>query len=81
MMLEGKVALVTGSAMNIGRATALALAAAFDLAPRTPAFGFVGLGLALALITFGLLASTAHLGRPERAWRAAAGAGAASGWW
>lgn len=33
-------------------------------------FGFVALGLALALITSGLLSSTAHLAHPERAWRA-----------
>lgn len=32
--------------------------------------GFIGLGLSLGLIALGLLASTAHLGRPERAWRA-----------
>ncbi|MFV0295524.1 MAG: dimethyl sulfoxide reductase anchor subunit family protein [Hyphomicrobiaceae bacterium] len=32
--------------------------------------GLGGLVLALALITVGLLTSTAHLGRPERAWRA-----------
>jgi DMSO reductase anchor subunit len=32
--------------------------------------GLVGLGLALALIAGGLLSSTGHLGRPERAWRA-----------
>jgi DMSO reductase anchor subunit len=32
--------------------------------------GFVALGLALALITAGLLSSTLHLGHPERAWRA-----------
>src|SRR5688572_21545968 len=38
--------------------------------PQTSAFGLVGLGLALLLITGGLLSSTAHLGRPERAWRA-----------
>ena len=31
---------------------------------------FVGLGIALVLITGGLLSSTFHLGRPERAWRA-----------
>ena len=36
----------------------------------TPPLGLVGLGLALALITIGLLVSTLHLGRPERAWRA-----------
>ncbi|MBU2532558.1 MAG: dimethyl sulfoxide reductase anchor subunit [Alphaproteobacteria bacterium] len=33
-------------------------------------FRFLGFGIALALITAGLLSSTAHLGRPERAWRA-----------
>jgi sulfite dehydrogenase (quinone) subunit SoeC len=33
-------------------------------------FTIVSFGLAFALITFGLLASTSHLGRPERAWRA-----------
>lgn len=32
--------------------------------------GLVGLTLALGLVTLGLLSSTAHLGRPERAWRA-----------
>ncbi len=33
-------------------------------------FGVVSIILALALVTAGLLSSTAHLGRPERAWRA-----------
>ncbi|UVK54976.1 dimethyl sulfoxide reductase anchor subunit [Mesorhizobium sp. AR02] len=32
--------------------------------------GFAGMGLALGLISAGLLSSTGHLGRPERAWRA-----------
>ncbi|CDX29381.1 DMSO reductase chain C [Mesorhizobium sp. ORS 3359] len=32
--------------------------------------GFVGMALALGLIVTGLLSSTGHLGRPERAWRA-----------
>jgi sulfite dehydrogenase (quinone) subunit SoeC len=36
----------------------------------TPGFAFATLIVALALITAGLLSSTAHLGRPERAWRA-----------
>jgi DMSO reductase anchor subunit len=48
----------------------LALFVATGLVPATPMLGFVGLGLALALITAGLLSSTAHLGHPERAWRA-----------
>jgi sulfite dehydrogenase (quinone) subunit SoeC len=34
------------------------------------AFALVTLGIALALITIGLLSSTLHLGHPERAWRA-----------
>jgi sulfite dehydrogenase (quinone) subunit SoeC len=34
------------------------------------AFALVCLGVALGLITIGLLASTFHLGHPERAWRA-----------
>ncbi|MBX3582327.1 MAG: dimethyl sulfoxide reductase anchor subunit [Rhizobiaceae bacterium] len=33
-------------------------------------FRLVSLGIAVALISAGLLSSTAHLGRPERAWRA-----------
>lgn len=33
-------------------------------------FGPVGAGIAMALATAGLLASTRHLGRPERVWRA-----------
>jgi DMSO reductase anchor subunit len=32
--------------------------------------GGIGLMIALAAITFGLLASTMHLGNPRRAWRA-----------
>ncbi|RWD05373.1 MAG: dimethyl sulfoxide reductase anchor subunit [Mesorhizobium sp.] len=32
--------------------------------------GLVGMGLSLGLIAAGLLSSTRHLGRPERAWRA-----------
>ena len=40
------------------------------LVPAERWLGLVGFGLAFALITAGLLSSTAHLGRPERAWRA-----------
>ena len=50
----------------------LAIAALLNLVPRDPVLGFFGFGLALALITTGLLASTLHLGRPARAWRALA---------
>jgi sulfite dehydrogenase (quinone) subunit SoeC len=48
----------------------LGLLAPYGALPRSAAFGFVSTGLALALVSAGLLASTAHLGRPERAWRA-----------
>lgn len=39
-------------------------------APSSPAFGIVTILIALTLASSGLAASTAHLGRPERAWRA-----------
>ncbi len=42
----------------------------FGLVPGGAAFGAGAVGLALVLIMLGLLSSTAHLGRPERAWRA-----------
>lgn len=38
--------------------------------PDSRWFALFGLGLALGFATLGLLASTFHLGRPERAWRA-----------
>jgi DMSO reductase anchor subunit len=38
--------------------------------PLSPLFGLVALGLGFVLVTTGLLASTLHLGRPERALRA-----------
>lgn len=40
------------------------------LLPESPWFAFFGIGLALASAALGLSASTFHLGRPERAWRA-----------
>jgi len=38
--------------------------------PEHPLFGVINLGIGLVLVTAGLLSSTAHLGHPERAWRA-----------
>jgi DMSO reductase anchor subunit len=64
------IVFTTASGAGYGLLIWLAVAAVFNLVPRDPVLGFVGLGLALALITTGLLASTLHLGRPERAWRA-----------
>jgi DMSO reductase anchor subunit len=60
----------TASGAGYGLLIGLAVAVATGLAPRNPMLGLFGLGVALALITLGLLTSTAHLGRPERAWRA-----------
>src|SRR6185295_7485595 len=60
----------TASGAGYGLLLWLAAAAALNLAPRDPMLGFFGLGLAIALVTIGLLSSTLHLGRPERAWRA-----------
>lgn len=49
----------------------LGLSAATSAGAARPApIGWLGFGVAFALITIGLLSSTAHLGRPERAWRA-----------
>ena len=48
----------------------LGLLAPADLLPQGRGFGAAALGLALGLVSFGLVASTFHLGRPERAWRA-----------
>ena len=60
----------TASGAGYGLLIWLAVAAAFNLVPRDPVLGFFSLGLAIALVTVGLLSSTLHLGRPERAWRA-----------
>lgn len=52
----------------------LALLAVLGVSGLLPAdniwFALIALGLALGLITAGLLSSTFHLGHPERAWRA-----------
>ncbi len=48
----------------------LGLLRPLGLVPGGAGFGALACGLALLLIGAGLLSSTAHLGRPERAWRA-----------
>lgn len=63
------IVFTTASGAGYGLLIGLAIAVTFGLAPRDPLLGFFGLGLALALVTVGLLTSTFHLGRPERAWR------------
>src|SRR6201985_1219709 len=64
------IVFTTASGAGYGLLIWLCVAAGLKLVPLDPPLGFIGLGLALALVTFGLLASTLHLGRPERAWRA-----------
>lgn len=60
----------TASGAGYGLLFLLGLAGAFGwVEPQRP-FGLVALAAALGLITAGLLSSTAHLGHPERAWRA-----------
>jgi DMSO reductase anchor subunit len=60
----------TMSGAGFGLLIWLAALALTGKVTTTPALGIVGLGLAFALIAAGLISSTAHLGRPERAWRA-----------
>lgn len=60
----------TASGAGYGLLFLLGLAGAGGLVPGTLTFGLVGFALAFGLITAGLLASTFHLGHPERAWRA-----------
>jgi DMSO reductase anchor subunit len=59
---------------GLGQGLAVSLAAAVLTGLLAPASSFLGWGLAAAilLLAAGLLSSFLHLGRPERAWRAAA---------
>jgi sulfite dehydrogenase (quinone) subunit SoeC len=60
----------TASGAGYGLLALIGLLLPFGVLPSYGWFGFAALGLALALITGGLLSSTAHLGHRERAWRA-----------
>ena len=60
----------TASGAGYGLLALLGVFGPAALVPQDRWFGFAGLGLALALVTAGLVASTFHLGHPERAWRA-----------
>ena len=64
------IAFTTASGAGYGLLFLLGLVAPAGWVPVTLGFGAVALGLALGLITVGLLASLLHLGHPERAWRA-----------
>jgi len=60
----------TASGAGYGLLALLGLGGVFGLLPVDRWFGITGFLLALIAITAGLLSSTYHLGRPERAWRA-----------
>ena len=60
----------TASGAGYGLLVMLAVLGVAGLVPTTRMLGLVGFALALGLISAGLLSSTFHLGRPERAWRA-----------
>lgn len=60
----------TMSGAGFGLLMWLAALALTGKVTTAPALGVVALGLSFALIAAGLISSTAHLGRPERAWRA-----------
>ncbi len=64
------VVFTTASGAGYGMLFWLAVLRPLGVLPEGAAFGLIALGLAVFLISVGLLASTAHLGRPERAWRA-----------
>lgn len=60
----------TATGAGYGLLALLGVFAVLGVIPPDRWLGFVSLGLSLGLITAGLLSSTLHLGRPERAWRA-----------
>jgi DMSO reductase anchor subunit len=60
----------TASGAGYGLIAWLGVLAALGLLPAERWFGFVAFALGLGLVVLGLLSSTLHLGRPERAWRA-----------
>lgn len=60
----------TATGAGYGLLALLGTFAACGLLPPNLLVGLVSLGLALGLISSGLVASTGHLGHPERAWRA-----------
>lgn len=60
----------TASGAGYGMLIVLSMMASWQVVPLDRVFGIVSFGLAFLLVTSGLLASTFHLGHPERAWRA-----------
>lgn len=64
------IVFTTLSGAGLGLLVWLSLFALLGTVPPEPLLGLAGFGVAIALTASGLLASTLHLGRPERAWRA-----------
>jgi DMSO reductase anchor subunit len=64
------IAFTTLSGAGYGLLFWLGLLVVAGQAARAPALILVALAIAFALVSAGLLSSMAHLGRPERAWRA-----------
>jgi DMSO reductase anchor subunit len=60
----------TASGAGYGLLVWLAVSALGGAARANGTFGLLAFVIALGLVTVGLLSSTLHLGRPERAWRA-----------
>ncbi|ADE40350.1 dimethyl sulfoxide reductase anchor subunit family protein [Candidatus Puniceispirillum marinum] len=60
----------TASGAGYGLLMLLSLACFMGVLPESQVYGFVSMALSLGLITVGLLSSMAHLGHPERSWRA-----------
>lgn len=60
----------TASGAGYGLFVWMAVLAWAGFLPANSVFGFVAMALSLGLVISGLLSSTLHLGRPERAWRA-----------
>jgi DMSO reductase anchor subunit len=60
----------TASGAGYGLLTILGICYFFQISPLSFVFGLSAIGIAVTLITMGLLSSTFHLGHPERAWRA-----------
>ncbi|HEX5079374.1 MAG TPA: DmsC/YnfH family molybdoenzyme membrane anchor subunit [Geminicoccaceae bacterium] len=64
------IVFTTLSGAGYGLLFVLALGSLLGPVPAWPGLGLAGMALALGLVSAGLLSSTLHLGRPERAWRA-----------
>lgn len=60
----------TASGAGYGLLMLISLSCFMGVVPESPVYGFAGMALSLGLITAGLMSSMAHLGHPERSWRA-----------